>query len=65
MSICNLNTRFKNIIWFLNDYVQMKDAGSIRIVFRGVKLTSVKEILMNFQGQHAQFQEETKHQLKT
>ena len=43
----------------------MKDAGSIRIVFHGVKLTSVKEILMNFEGQHAQFQEGTKHQSKT
>ena len=65
MSISNLNTRSENIIWFLNVYVQMKDAGSIRIVFHGVKLTSVKEIFMNFEGQHAQFQEGTKHQSKT
>ena len=65
MSTSNLDTGSENIICFLNDYVQIKNAGSIRIVFHGVKLLSVKEIFMNFKGRHAQFQKGTERQSKT
>ena len=43
----------------------MKDVDSGRIVFCGASSPTVLDVFMNFRGQHAKLQEETKRQSKT
>ena len=60
----HFNSRSRSKIWLLDEYLPMKDVDSDRIVFRGAHPPTVKDVFMNFKGQHAKLQEETKRQSK-
>ena len=60
----HFNSRSRSKIWLLDEYLPMKDVDSDRIVFCGAHSPTVKDVFMNFKGQHAKLQEETKRQSK-
>ena len=64
MGSFNFNTRSRNKLWLLDDYVPLKNADSDRFVFCGASPPSVQDVFMNFKGQHAKLQDETKRQSK-
>ena len=58
--LTDTNYRSRNIIWSLEEYLPINDVDSDRIIFHGARPPTVKDVFMNFKGQHAKLQEEIK-----
>lgn len=66
LSMCNSNykTRCETKLWLLDNYLSLKDTETGRIIFFDSSPPTVKDVLLNFKGQHSKLQEETKRQSK-
>ena len=57
MSSSQSNYGSGNIMWLLEEYLPINDVDSDRIIFHGARPPTVKDVFMNFKGQHAKLQE--------